>query len=127
MANNAWSVFNNYQAGESDHEAIRSLFLFGMDVAGFIISKIPYKNLSNPAEIAQVIGGGGGNGLVGDKLLFVQHFLQMRRQGFAAPFEFVCPIGGIMVIVGCQPCFGVGAHLRYGNGFVRYGGVFGWT
>ena len=51
MANNAWSTINNYQAGDNDKEAARSLFLFGMDLAGFIISKIPYKNLSNSAEI----------------------------------------------------------------------------
>lgn len=51
MANNAWSMINNYQAGDNDKEAARSLFLFGMDVTGFIISKIPYKNLFNPVEI----------------------------------------------------------------------------
>ena len=51
MANNAWSTINNYQAGDNDKEAARSLFLFGMDVTGFIISKIPYKNLFNPVEI----------------------------------------------------------------------------
>ena len=50
-ANNAWSTINNYQAGDNDKEAARSLFLFGMDVTGFIISKIPYKNLFNPVEI----------------------------------------------------------------------------
>ena len=52
MTNNAWSVFNNYQAGDNDNEAIRSLFLFGIDLLNLIISKVSNKNnLSNSAEI----------------------------------------------------------------------------
>ena len=98
--------------GEADGGGGVAVFGFGLQAGDLLRT-----------EGEDAAGGEGGFGVV---VHFVQHGLQVRRQGHAALLEFVCPGGGIEIAVLGEEFFGGGADFFVGSrlGNLRLAGLW---